>query len=273
MKQIRPEGQLSIGEIFAQLATLIKPAPGKTYDYADLKARCNAKQLTEEERTEEEPVLYIGHTARTLFKRTNWKTFLTEDTLCDILAYYIHQQTPSAFINFPNADIKSAIVFGWTGIDPDFIDKGEASMFDTPHSFYRHEDKEIGVAHLIPPIMGFGVWALFVGQVNMAVALVTSIALGIIVDDTVHFLTKYIRARRQKGYDAIKAVRYSLNTVGMALTVTTIVLVSGFIILTFSVFKVNSDFGIITALTITIALAIDLLLLPSLLIMLDKDKK
>ena len=153
MKQIRPEGQLSIGEIFAQLATLIKPAPGKTYDYADLKARCNAKQLTEEERTEEEPVLYIGHTARTLFKRTNWKTFLTEDTLCDILAYYIHQQTPSAFINFPNADIKSAIVFGWTGIDPDFIDKGEASMFDTPHSFYRHEDKEIGVAHLIPPIM------------------------------------------------------------------------------------------------------------------------
>lgn len=129
------------------------------------------------------------------------------------------------------------------------------------------------IPNLIPPIMGFGVWALLVGQVNMAVALVTSIALGIIVDDTVHFLSKYHRARNEKGLDSIEAVKYAFHTVGSALVVTSAVLVCGFGTLIFSAFKMNSLMGSLTAVIIACALIADFLLLPPLLILLDKKKK
>ena len=52
------------------------------------------------------------------------------------------------------------------------------------------------VPNLLPAALAFGVWGLFVGQVNMAVAVVTGMALGVIVDDSVHFLTKYQLARK-----------------------------------------------------------------------------
>ncbi len=129
------------------------------------------------------------------------------------------------------------------------------------------------VPNLIPPIMGFGVWALLVGEVNMAVALVTSIALGVIVDDTVHFLSKYHRARREKGLGAQDAVRYAFHTVGSALVVTSFVLVAGFGTLMFSAFKMNSLMGTLTAVIIACALIADFFLLPPLLMMLDKKKK
>jgi predicted RND superfamily exporter protein len=129
------------------------------------------------------------------------------------------------------------------------------------------------IPNLVPPIMGFGVWALLIGQVNMAVALVTSIALGIIVDDTVHFLSKYHRARKEKGLDAIEAVKYAFHTVGSALVITSAVLVCGFGTLMLSAFKMNSLMGTLTAVIIACALVADFLLLPPLLILLDKKKK
>lgn len=129
------------------------------------------------------------------------------------------------------------------------------------------------IPNLVPPIMGFGVWALLIGQVNMAVALVTSIALGIIVDDTVHFLSKYHRARKEKGLDTKDAVRYAFHTVGSALVVTSFVLMFGFATLVLSAFKMNSLMGMLTAVIIACALVADFLLLPPLLMLLDKNKK
>ncbi len=129
------------------------------------------------------------------------------------------------------------------------------------------------IPNLVPPIMGFGVWALLIGQVNMAVALVTSIALGVIVDDTVHFLSKYNRARNEKGLDAKEAVQYAFHTVGSALVVTSFVLILGFGTLVLSAFKMNSLMGMLTAVIIACALVADFFLLPPLLILLDKKKK
>jgi predicted RND superfamily exporter protein len=126
------------------------------------------------------------------------------------------------------------------------------------------------VPNLVPAGMAFGVWALLVGQVNMAVAIVAAVSLGIIVDDTVHFLSKYDRARREKGYSAKQAVMYAFDTVGTALVVTTVTLVAGFGILTFSSFQINNTMGALTALSIFLALVVDFLLLPAMLIMLDK---
>jgi len=128
------------------------------------------------------------------------------------------------------------------------------------------------IPNLTPAIMAFGAWGLAVGEVGLALSVVTGMTLGIVVDDSVHFLSKYLRARREKGLDAEQAVRYAFNTVGLALVVTSIVLVAGFMVLSQSAFKLNSDMAFMTAVTIAFALITDFLLLPALLIKLDKNK-
>jgi len=126
--------------------------------------------------------------------------------------------------------------------------------------------------NLMPAAVGFGVWGLFVGQVGMGLSAVIGVTLGIIVDDTVHFLSKYIRARREKGLSSEDAIRYSFASVGRALWITTIVLIAGFGVMATSSFKVNAEMGLLTAVTIFIALIIDFLFLPPLLMVLKSKK-
>jgi len=126
--------------------------------------------------------------------------------------------------------------------------------------------------NLLPAGMAFGIWGLMVGQVGMSLSVVMGMTLGIVVDDTVHFLSKYLRARREKGLDSHEAVRYAFNTVGVALWVTSLVLVAGFIVLGQSHFALNANMGVMTAITITIALIMDFLFLPPLLMKLE-DKQ
>ena len=97
--------------------------------------------------------------------------------------------------------------------------------------------------------------------------------LGIIVDDSVHFLSKYLRAHREQNLDAEDAVRYAFSTVGAALIVTSIVLTAGFTILAQSTFGFNGGMGKLSAIIIALALAADLLLLPPLLMFLDRNHK
>lgn len=123
----------------------------------------------------------------------------------------------------------------------------------------------------IPILMTFGLWAILVGQVGMASATVTATALGIVVDDTVHLLTKYLRGRREKGYSKEDSIRYAFRTVGPAIMTTTAILSVGFAVLAASTFKVNAELGLLTAMAIVIALIFDLLFLPALL-MLGKNE-
>ncbi len=133
---------------------------------------------------------------------------------------------------------------------------------------------KIGLVSLIPNLapaaMGFGLWGLLSGQVGLGLSVVMGMTLGIVVDDTVHFLSKYLRARRERGLDAQAAVKYAFHTVGTALLVTTLVLIAGFMVLTQSAFKLNSDMGLLTAITIGLALLLDFLFLPPLLMKVDK---
>ena len=128
------------------------------------------------------------------------------------------------------------------------------------------------IPNLLPAALAFGVWGALVGQVNMAVAVVAGMALGVVVDDSVHFLTKYQIARRELKLSARDAVISAFNGVGTALVVTTLILVAGFAILAQSSFGVNSYMAMLTAIALVIALIADLTLLPALLIVLDKDK-
>jgi len=126
------------------------------------------------------------------------------------------------------------------------------------------------IPNLVPAAMGFGLWGIFVGEVGLGLSVVMGMTLGIVVDDTVHFLSKYLRARREKNLSSPDAVRYAFNNVGRALVITSVVLVVGFLVLALSSFKLNSGMGMLTAIVIVFALAADFLFLPPLLMKLDK---
>jgi len=122
------------------------------------------------------------------------------------------------------------------------------------------------VPNLAPAIMAFGVWGIWRGQVNMGLSMVMGMTLGIVVDDTVHFLSKFLRARREEGMSSPEAVKYAFTTVGEALVATSVILVGGFLVLAQSSFGMNSDMAKLTAITIVFALIADFVFLPALLI-------
>ena len=128
------------------------------------------------------------------------------------------------------------------------------------------------VPNLVPAALAFGLWGLLVGRVGLALSVVSAMSLGVIVDDTVHFLTKYVRARRERNMNSADAVRYAFSTVGKALWITTLVLIAGFLVLAQSAFEVNSGMGLLTALILAIALVADFLFLPPLLMALDTSE-
>ena len=133
----------------------------------------------------------------------------------------------------------------------------------------------LGLVSLLPnflPVgMSFGLWGYLVGYVGLASSIVAAIVLGIVVDDTIHFLTKYLKARRE-GCQAAEAVRASFNTVGQALWTTTAVLAAGFLVFSTSGFEPSWGLGMLVAITISFALVTDFLLLPTLLIAMDRRK-
>lgn len=128
------------------------------------------------------------------------------------------------------------------------------------------------IPNLIPIVIAYGIWGLLKAEISLSVAVVISISLGIVVDDTVHFLSKYLRARNEKNLGVRDGIRYAFSTVGVALVVTSVVLISGFLIMLFSHFNPSKDMGVLLGLTISFALIVDFLLLPPLLMLLDKRK-
>ena len=136
---------------------------------------------------------------------------------------------------------------------------------------------KIGLISLVPNIMpvvvAFAIWAVINGELGMFAASVTATALGLIVDCTVHFLSKYLRGKREKNLQAEDAVRYAFSMVGKALWVSSLVLIVGFSSLMLSDFSMNSKMGALTALVIAAALVTDFLLLPVILLYFDKKKE
>ena len=127
------------------------------------------------------------------------------------------------------------------------------------------------MANLMPAGVGFGIWGMMSGEINMALSVELSMTMGIIVDDSVHFLLKY-QAARKDNMSVRDSVEYAFRTVGRAMITTTVVLAAGFGVLLLSDFRLNSDMGLMTNIIFIAALFIDLLFLPSFLMWLDKDK-
>ena len=96
-------------------------------------------------------------------------------------------------------------------------------------------------------------------------ALVFSIAFGISVDDSIHFLAKYRQELLKYKFDVVKSVRMSLQETGMSMIYTSIVLFFGFVIFVASEFGGTKALGALTSTTLLIAMITNLILLPCLL--------
>jgi|TARA_Y100000310_G_scaffold345775_1_gene469692 hypothetical protein len=128
------------------------------------------------------------------------------------------------------------------------------------------------IPNFVPVLFAFGLWAIFVGEIGIIASVIAATSLGLIVDDTVHLLSKYNRAKREHAVNTHDAIRFTFTQVGTALCATTTILVSGFLVLTFASFRLSVHLGILTGMTLAIAIVLDFLLLPPLLMWIDKDE-
>jgi len=123
--------------------------------------------------------------------------------------------------------------------------------------------------NLFPATIVFGFWGLFVGELSPYVLMLFSISIGIVVDDSVHILSKYISAKRE-GASSEAAVGYSLDKAGSAITITTLSLAVGTFILVLSNTYHFQNVALLLTPIIVVALLLDLLFLPPLLTRFDQ---
>lgn len=124
-------------------------------------------------------------------------------------------------------------------------------------------------ANLFPATIVFGFWGLLVGELSPYILMLFSISIGLVVDDSVHVLSKYIVARNKQETPE-KAVEYSLDRAGSAITITTASLALGTLVLVFSNTFYYQNVALLLTPIIIVALLLDLLFLPQLLIRYDR---
>ncbi len=128
------------------------------------------------------------------------------------------------------------------------------------------------VPNFLPVIMSMAVWGYAVGTVSVAASIVTAIAFGIVVDDTIHLMSKYLRARAE-GSSPSEAIVLTFSLVGRPLLTTTLVFALGFLVFGASGLAANQTLGLLVGLTVVIALVADFLLFPPLLLALDRRRE
>ena len=128
------------------------------------------------------------------------------------------------------------------------------------------------IPNFIPAAMAMGLWGYAVGEVGVAASVVTAIAFGIIVDDTIHFMTKYVGARKS-GLLPSESVQSAFRSVGKALLATTVVFALGFMVFGASGMATNQALGLLVGITVIVALLADFLFLPPLLMALDGTRE
>ena len=127
------------------------------------------------------------------------------------------------------------------------------------------------ITNLIPIFTVLGILSWLGISIRPPTAMTFSVALGIAVDDSLHFLLRYRKELRQ-GMNRVEAIRATIMSTGSALMITTTILVSGFSVLLLSVFLPTYQFGMLSAGMIGTALLCDLTLLPALCLVLPNRK-
>ena len=126
------------------------------------------------------------------------------------------------------------------------------------------------IPNIAPGIFAFGVWGIIDGRLGISAAPAVLVALGIVVDDTIHFMSKYLRARREN-MNTNDAIHYSFRRTGSAIGINCTILIVGFSVLTLSALNPNKFLGLVTALSMFFSLGLTYFLLPTLLKFVDND--
>lgn len=126
--------------------------------------------------------------------------------------------------------------------------------------------------NVIPLIFGGALMELLDKPIDIGTSIVSTVCLGIAVDDTIHFVSSY-KQYRQQGLGAIEAITETFLVTGKALIITTVLLVTGFGSFVFADFVPNRNFGMLCAMILALALLTDLLFLPALLLTIDRKSK
>ncbi|MEM6811435.1 MAG: MMPL family transporter [Pseudomonadota bacterium] len=129
------------------------------------------------------------------------------------------------------------------------------------------------VLNSLPIMVTFGLWSVISGTIGFSIAAVGAVAIGLVIDDTVHMISKYMQASRHKGKSNEQSILYAFDTAGTAILATTVILTAGFALLATSSFKPNVDLGLMTSIAIMLAMVINFLVMPALLSFSNKDKK
>lgn len=125
--------------------------------------------------------------------------------------------------------------------------------------------------NLFPALISFGIWALVDGYIGISVSIVACMTLGIVIDNTVHLLSKYTRARAEQGLSAVAASRYAFKTVGVALVATTLVISANFGMMALSHYYPNASMGLLTSITVAVALAVNFFFFVPVLLYIDRN--
>ena len=128
------------------------------------------------------------------------------------------------------------------------------------------------ITNLMPIFTVLGILAWLEVSIRPPTAMTFAVALGIAVDDSLHFLLRY-RKELGRGFNRVEAIKTTIMNTGSALLITTSVLVAGFSILLLSAFLPTYQFGILSAGMIGTALICDLTLLPALCLLLPNPNK
>ncbi len=126
------------------------------------------------------------------------------------------------------------------------------------------------IPNLLPMVVLFGLMGFFGIALDAGTALVAPIAIGIAVDDTIHFLHAFTNARRL-GATSVEATRLAGRQVGRAIVTTSATLAAGFLAMLVSRFQSMANIGLLSAAAILAAFVAELLVLPALISLVSKD--
>ena len=128
------------------------------------------------------------------------------------------------------------------------------------------------VPNVIPLLLTGAIMGFFGIPLKPSTALIFSIAFGISVDDSIHFLAKYRQELHAHNFFVPIAVSRSLRETGASMIYTSIILFCGFVIFTLSEFGGTVALGKLTSITLLFAMFANLIVLPSLLLQFDTGK-
>jgi predicted RND superfamily exporter protein len=126
------------------------------------------------------------------------------------------------------------------------------------------------IPNLIPLLMTFGIMGFFGIRLKPSTIIIFSIAYGIVVDFTIHYLAKYRHSLKKHNWDMRIAIPESLSEAGPSIIYTAVALFAGFIIFAASNFGGTVALGVLTSLSLIFGMFMNLLLLPAMLLSLEK---